>query len=208
LVRIGSPSSSISSRRACSARRWLADFKRVAAKRDAAAERYRRYPELIAQLIEIFQQAASVDQEVAASPPVAGQYPLNVSRVACPWPATIQPRHALDQQVLHAAVPGAVKQAGLATEAYHRSRTVRASAYDARYSADWAQARDERAQAVREEQERVARFYEDKDRRREEREAAEAQARRSRADGTHRSLTAGGRPPTALVAGRTEGTLL
>jgi len=43
--------------------------------------------------------------------------------------------------------------------------------------ADWASEREERAQALRAEQERVAAYYEDMARQREKREAAEAQKR-------------------------------
>jgi hypothetical protein len=44
--------------------RWRADRDRVAAKRDAAVRNFRAYPEIIAELIEIFQEAKAVDAEV------------------------------------------------------------------------------------------------------------------------------------------------
>jgi hypothetical protein len=44
--------------------RWLADFRHVEAKRDLAAGAFARYPEIVAELITIFQQAEAADKEV------------------------------------------------------------------------------------------------------------------------------------------------
>jgi hypothetical protein len=48
------------------AERWDADYRRVAAKVAAAAERFARYPRLLGELLEIIQLAAAVDREASA----------------------------------------------------------------------------------------------------------------------------------------------
>ncbi len=56
--------------------RWKASFNLVKAKRDAAAQRFLRYPELAAEMAAILQEAATVGEEVTAvniaSPPGGG----------------------------------------------------------------------------------------------------------------------------------------
>jgi hypothetical protein len=44
--------------------RWLADLRHVEAKRDVAAKAFARYPEIVDELITIFQQAEATDKEV------------------------------------------------------------------------------------------------------------------------------------------------
>jgi hypothetical protein len=46
--------------------RWDARYRLVEAERDRAAERFRRYPALVAELIEILNTAAAVDRECSA----------------------------------------------------------------------------------------------------------------------------------------------
>jgi hypothetical protein len=48
------------------AERWDAAYQRVAAKAEAAAERFARYPVLLAELLDLIQLAAQVDREASA----------------------------------------------------------------------------------------------------------------------------------------------
>jgi hypothetical protein len=45
--------------------KWLSKYRRVEAKRDAAAEKFARYPELAAEIRELLQSAEEVDREVS-----------------------------------------------------------------------------------------------------------------------------------------------
>jgi hypothetical protein len=62
---------------AASAARWDADFQKVATKRDAAAKKFTRYPELVAELCDMFHEAAAVDKECSE---VNGSAPLGEHR--------------------------------------------------------------------------------------------------------------------------------
>ena len=152
--------------------RWLADARHVETKRDTAAQNFARYPELLEQLLAIFHEAKSADVEIDR---VNSAAPSTVSRLAC---VELTARHlkAFSQyqpsitrelqlpdweQSAKLVWPpprtpiGVVLAAGIMSN----PPLLRPS------GPEYAHAR---AAAVREEQERVARFYDEQARRRDQ----------------------------------------
>jgi hypothetical protein len=167
--------------------RWMADRNRVAAKRDAAAKQFREVPDYFDDLISIFKLAAQVDLEVArvnASNPT-GSEPLRTvechargipafSRSQPSIAATTQLPQWSDSQRMVWPLPR-IPMSVLAVQGMQ-------PAHDVRYTDRWHEVTNQKRAEQAEEQARVAKYYEDQDRAREEREerdAAEERASRS-----------------------------
>jgi hypothetical protein len=157
---------------------WEADFRRVEAKLEKAAENFAtRVPAIIDELISIFQQAKAVDQEVDR---VNGSAVGSERLQYCELAARNLDRHTRDMPSLAEVTtlfdfkqsskqiwPPPRQSIGLLlTESMPPVR-------DPRYTADWASAYDERRAEQEAEPQRVAKFYEDQQKAREQREARE-----------------------------------
>jgi hypothetical protein len=159
------------------ARRWSADYRRVEAKVAEAARRFAEYSELVAELVAIFREARAVVRGRprqrrgtfgrASSPPPC--------RTRCSRSRTLHAGRAVIAQTVQ--LPDCERSNRLAWPPPRKPLGVLAVhgmqvPYDPRYTADWWRGHDERAAAQRAEQERVAAFYRDQQRAKEEREKA------------------------------------
>ncbi len=147
--------------------KWSADYQRVEAQRDAAAERFRRYPELVAELVDILHEAEAVDREVArvdiAAPEGEHRRLLGVeltsrglkdfsrSQPSIAKNISLPEWEASDRMAWPPPRPSIAA-------AYAASITP---PFDPRYSADWWKVSEQAAAARQRERERAARHYED-----------------------------------------------
>jgi hypothetical protein len=160
------------------------DFRQVEAKRDELAEEYAAtYPKFVAQVVDLFSRAEAVDREVSrinGSAP-SGEHRLrqvelvargldNFSRADPPITKAVQLPDWLNSEKLAWPPP----QPSLAV-------LVASSMTFSQHPGDnWWRQDEERKAALRAEQERVAAYYEQMARQREERENAEAASRAGR----------------------------
>jgi hypothetical protein len=155
------------------------DFRQVEAKRDELAQEYAAtYPRLAAQFVDLFERIEAVDKEVSrinGSAPSGGHRRLrqvelvargldNFSRADPPITKAVQLPDWTNSEKMIWPPP----QPSLAVQ------VATTMTYGPHPGANWWQESKARAQAMREEQERVAAFYEAQARQREEREHAAA----------------------------------
>jgi hypothetical protein len=165
---------------------WQAEYAAVEAARDALAAEWRQvYPELVTKIADLFTRTAECDREgsrINGSAP-SGEHRrlrsveltargLDSFTTANPSIAKTMQLPDFEHSAKMAWPPPSTPLAVLASQA------MPAPPHS---GGEWWRGREERAAAQRAEQARVAAYYEDMERQREEREAAEAQARRSRA---------------------------
>jgi len=162
--------------------KWRARYEALKPERDSLAAEFRDvYPEFETKIIDLFARMAANDEEISRlhrERPAGVALQLleaelvardleNFSNASPSIAKTLQlPTFKPGQRLAwpRPQVPLAVQ---VAASMVHRSHT----------GANWASEREERTAALRAEQERVASYYEDMARQREEREAAEAQKR-------------------------------
>jgi len=158
--------------------RWLEDYRRVKAQRDEAVAAFKHYPSLAEKIVHLFATAAAVDREVSR---VNGSAPDGEHRrlKEVELKARNVESFSRDNPSIAKAVqlPDWGDSAKMVWPPPQPSLAVQVATsmtYGSHPGGDWWQQREERAQAMREEQERVAAFYEAQVRRREERENADA----------------------------------
>jgi hypothetical protein len=165
--------------------RWEPDFRQVEAKRDELAQEYAAtYPRLAAQFVDLFSRAEAVDREVSringSAPSGEHRRLRQVELVARGLKGFTRGEPSITNELSlpdwdqptklvwpPPQVPLAVQVAASMIQRPHPG-------------ANWASEREERTAALRAEQERVAAYYEEMARQREERENAEAQERARR----------------------------
>ncbi len=145
--------------------RWVADYQRIEAARDAAANNFSKYPELIAQLVDILREAEAVDKEVSriniAAPEGEHRRLLGVELTARGLTAhsRTQPEIAKNISLPEWACSDRMAwppQRPSIAAAYAASI---APGFDPRYSADWWKVSEEAAAARQREQERTAKHF-------------------------------------------------
>ena len=161
------------------------DFRQVEAKRDELAQEYAAtYPRLAAQFVDLFERIEAVDKEVSrinGSAPSGEHRRLrqvelvargldNFSRADPPITKAVQLPDWTNSEKMVWPPP----QPSLAVQ------VAASMTFSQHPGDDWWQQREERTAALRAEQERVAAYYEEMARQREERENAEAQERARR----------------------------
>jgi len=162
--------------------RWKADRDHVEKLRDAAAQRFTKYPELVAKLVDLFREAEQVDKDVsrvnAAAPAGPHRHLKGVELTARGLESfSTSDRPITKLAVLpdydHSAqtawpIREVVDWASIAPVQYHPG-------------ADWAAARSDadavqkQPDAVRREQQRIESYYRDQRRLQEERQRREAE---------------------------------
>jgi predicted transcriptional regulator len=165
------------------AARWEADFEQVEGRRNELVQEYAAtYPRLVAQLVDLFERIEAADKEVSR---INGSAPDGENRRLRGVELTA--RGLASFTVANPSIASGVQLPELersAVMAWPRPTPSLAVLVAASMShrphlgANWASEREERAQAMREEHERVIAHYDAMARQREEgREAAEAQKR-------------------------------
>jgi len=159
---------------------WQADYEALKPKRDALAKELGEvYPEVVAKLIDLFARIAQNDAELSQlHRRRAAGVSLHLDGaevVSRGLKAYTRDKPELAKTIELFGFDG--------ERLWPPRRTVDPSLFapaphDARYSRDWAQARNDRAEAIAEEQARVARYYEQQERLQQEREQREAEAAR------------------------------
>ncbi len=164
--------------------RWEPDFEQVEAKVEAASRKYAKYPTLVTELVDIFRDAEEVDKEVAringSAPSGEHRRLRSVELTARGLDSFTTANPSISRSV---QLPDWGPSDRMAWPPPSTPLAVLASqgmAAPPHSGGEWWRGREERAAAQRAEQARVAAYYENMERQREEREAAEAQARRSR----------------------------
>jgi hypothetical protein len=158
---------------------WLEDFKRVKAKLDEAADMFAEYPELAARLVEIFRTAQAVDREVSRLNGAAdGEHRRlkSVELEARGLDSFTRDNPSIAKML---QLPDWEQPSKLVWPPREASLAVQVAAGMAfsHPGGDWASEREQRTTALRADQERVAAYYEEMARQREERENAEAASR-------------------------------
>jgi hypothetical protein len=164
------------------AARWEPDFEQVQARRDELAQEYATtYPRLLAQLVDLFGRAQAVDKEISringSAPTGEHRRLLGVELTARDLECftTANPSIALAVQL-----PDFERSAVLAWPPPKPSMAVQVATsmtYGSHPSANWWEESKERAQAMREDHERVIAYYDAMAQQREKSEADEAQKR-------------------------------
>jgi hypothetical protein len=149
---------------------WHADYKQVAAERDAMEERFKRYFSLVEEMITLFVEVAAVNREIScvnseapdgvhdrlktlsAEASISKNCVLPDWKAAALWPP---PQPTLAQSYAAMTMPQ----------------------HDPTYSADWARAREARAEQLRAEQQRRADYYANLTKQQEERQNREERER-------------------------------
>jgi hypothetical protein len=128
------------------AARWASEYKRVQAKRDELARRYAEYPKLVARLIDLFESAKAVDEEVSrinrSGPPGEHHRLLGVELTA----RGLESFGATDPPIAKAVqLPDWAHSARMAwppPRPFNPASFAPAS-FDRRLSADWGQVQEE-----------------------------------------------------------------
>src|ERR1035437_9611791 len=164
------------------AARWEADFEQVEARRNELAQEFAAtYPRFAAQLVELFSRAEAVDKEVSR---VNGSAPAGEHRrlLGVELSARGLDGFTRDEPSIARAVqlPDFERSAVLAWPPPKPSMAVQVATsmtYGSHPSANWWEESKERAQAMREDHERVIAYYDAMAQQREKSEADEAQKR-------------------------------
>jgi len=154
---------------------WCADYQVVESERDKLAEELKRYPALAAQLADLMRRLAAFDGKLSdlhsrrpASVKMQIRSPELVARDLANFNREQPPLHK------HLQLPEFRQSDRLIFPPPRRlDMSMFAPVPDDRHSANWAEAYEKRAAEMQTEQERVAAFYDNQARVREQREKAE-----------------------------------
>jgi hypothetical protein len=161
--------------------RWLNDYNRVAAARDALAQEFAAVaPAAIAELVDLFQRAAAVDREVArvnGSAPGGAAQLLGVELTARKLQGFSRDTPAIAERIQlpdwkHSDCklwPPPTASVGVTLAA----AMVAAATDPRRYSDKWYEVQEEDKQARRAENERLAEYYQQQSKQQEDRQNAE-----------------------------------
>ena len=152
---------------------WEADRDRVEVLRDAAAKNFAKYPELVAQIVDLLRDAEQVDKEVSRinglAPPGPYRHLLGVECVARGLPAFSASEPQISKGV---QLPDYEHSALMAWPVRRPPDLTVTPAMVAHPGADWASDQNQRAQTMRAENERRMNYYASMAQQREEREHA------------------------------------
>jgi hypothetical protein len=184
---------------------WQTDYAAVEAARDALAAELRQvYPELVTKVADLFTRMAECDREVlrisGAAPYGEHRRLLDVELAARGLESFTTANPSIAQTVQLPDWEQSDRMVWPPPSTPFAVLAVQAMPAPAHPGGGWWKYREERTAALRAEQERVAAYYEDMERQREEREAPKHKRGGAVHDGTHRSLVAW-RPPAHCAGG-------
>jgi hypothetical protein len=164
------------------AARWEADFEQVEARRNELVQEYAAtYPRLVAQLVDLFERIEAVDKEASringSAPSCEHRRLLGVELSARGLDGFTRDEPSIARAV---QLPDFERSAVLAWPPPKPSMAVQVATsmtYGSHPSANWWEESKERAQAMREDHERVIAYYDAMAQQREKSEADEAQKR-------------------------------
>ncbi len=169
------------------AARWEVDFTEVEARRDEWARKYAQYPKIVAQLVDILRGAEEIDQECSrvngSAPPGEHRRLRQAELVARGLNNFSRDDPPISKAVVLPDWTNSEKMVWPPPQPSLAVQVAMSMTFGQHPGDHWWQQREERTAALRAEQERVAAYYEEMARQREERENAEAAsvaARRSR----------------------------